>query len=62
LALIVMPFGFTPRSAHHVSTASIARRGVDLRVVRKNRAAVTRLARWATAHPMNKERKTQGSN
>nr|WP_311526448.1 hypothetical protein [uncultured Ralstonia sp.] len=34
LPLIVMPFGFTSRSAHHVSAASIARCGTDLRVVR----------------------------
>ena len=34
LALIVMPFGFTSRSAHHMSTASIARCGTDLRVAR----------------------------
>ena len=34
LALIVMPFSFTSRSDHHVSTASIARRGADRRVVR----------------------------
>ena len=35
LALIVMPFSFTSRSDHHVSTASIARCGADLRVVRE---------------------------
>ncbi|WP_287383171.1 hypothetical protein, partial [Ralstonia sp.] len=35
LALIVMPFGFTPRSAHHISTASIARCGTGLRVARE---------------------------
>ncbi|MEV8469439.1 hypothetical protein [Ralstonia sp. UNC404CL21Col] len=34
LALIVMPFGFTSRSAHHISTASIARCGTGLRVAR----------------------------
>lgn len=34
LALIVMSFGFTSRSAHHMSTASIARCGTDLRVAR----------------------------
>lgn len=34
LPLIVMPFGFTSRSAHHMSTASIARCGTDLRVAR----------------------------
>lgn len=35
LSLIVMPFSFTSRSDHHVSTASIARCGMGLRVARE---------------------------
>lgn len=58
LALIVMPFSFTSRSDHHVSTASIARRGADLRVVRDEtgRSLPTARVRHAVGDMPDEER------
>ena len=58
LALIVMPFSFTSRSDHHVSTASIARRGADRRVVRDEtgRSLPTARVRHAVGDMPDEER------